>query len=386
MGGRRRKIPDEERFKVWVRAGGRCVICNRYLLEGELGFKELTFGQLAHIVGQQESENSPRGLDDDLDEDGRDLADNIVLVCDDEHDELDKRGSRGDFSVELLRTMKREHEERIDHVTGLVGDRRTTVLRVVGLLRGNAVEVDRDAVVAAVIGSTRFPLFPFAARNQIEIDLRHVAGEASGNEAYYRSATAIIDEVVDNVLHDAVAKDVVNHLSVFAFARLPLLIYLGSKLGDDVPTDLYQRHRATETWGWQDMAADASFTVVTPGAAPEADEGVLVMNVSGTIQAEELPEELASLPRFELVVDGAAEPDVFRGPAAVASFTAACRHLLADIERTNKQMRLLHVFAALPLTAGVAFGRVFDPSVHPSVLVYDRTDNGYRPALQVGAR
>ena len=51
-GGRRRSIPATERLKLWVRSGGRCVICNRYLLEGSLSYRELTFGELAHIVGQ----------------------------------------------------------------------------------------------------------------------------------------------------------------------------------------------------------------------------------------------------------------------------------------------------------------------------------------------
>jgi hypothetical protein len=90
---RRTKISEGERLKVWVRSGGRCAICNRYLLEGDLGASELTFGEMAHIVGQQASERSPRGLED-LDSSERDNADNIVLLCDDEHDEIDKSGSR----------------------------------------------------------------------------------------------------------------------------------------------------------------------------------------------------------------------------------------------------------------------------------------------------
>jgi hypothetical protein len=42
--------------------------------------------------------------------------------------------------------------------------------------------------------------------------------------------------------------DGVHHLSVFAFARLPLLVYLGSCLDDTIATDIYQRHRLNEAW------------------------------------------------------------------------------------------------------------------------------------------
>jgi hypothetical protein len=52
--GRRKALDPVERLKVWVRAGGRCIICNRYLLEGQLSAREVTFGELAHIVGHKE--------------------------------------------------------------------------------------------------------------------------------------------------------------------------------------------------------------------------------------------------------------------------------------------------------------------------------------------
>lgn len=111
-GNTNKSIPSGERLKLWVRAGGRCQICNRYLLEGDLTGRELTFGQAAHIVGRKASALSPRGLDDDLDLLERNPADNLMLVCDDEHDEIDKPGSREAFSVEFLRELKQTHEDR----------------------------------------------------------------------------------------------------------------------------------------------------------------------------------------------------------------------------------------------------------------------------------
>ena len=44
-----------------MRAGGTCVLCGRYLLEGALTGAEVSLGELAHIVGQQQSKLSPRG-------------------------------------------------------------------------------------------------------------------------------------------------------------------------------------------------------------------------------------------------------------------------------------------------------------------------------------
>ena len=45
---RRADLSDAERRKVWVRAGGRCTLCKRYLLEGGLTWQEVPLGEGAH--------------------------------------------------------------------------------------------------------------------------------------------------------------------------------------------------------------------------------------------------------------------------------------------------------------------------------------------------
>lgn len=268
--GRGRKaIPQRVRLEVWVRSGGRCAICNGYLLDGAMTERTIHLGELAHIVGQQPTAGSPRGSHE-LDE--RDAADNLVLVCANEHDEIDAPETLSVFTVDKLRELKRAHEDRIRHVTDLAGDRTTTVVRMVGRVRGQVVELTRETAAAAVIASAnRFPLFLESySRHGIEIELRHVPGEAlidlrgvDGEEVadpdYYRAATNLVDNVIDHQLNQGIVRDKVAHLSIFGFARLPLLVYLGSRLDDTVPTDVYQRHRHDETWVRSESAPIADF-------------------------------------------------------------------------------------------------------------------------------
>jgi hypothetical protein len=381
----RKALSPDVRLKVWVRSGGRCVVCNRYLLEGKLSGREVTFGELAHIVGQAPTAESPRGLDD-LDPAERDDPDNLVLVCEDEHVEIDKRGTRDLFAVDLLKNMKRAHEGRIRHVTSFAEDRSTVVLRVIGQLRGASVEVGTDAIASAVIRSAgRFPRFELAFdRRSVEIDLRDVPGEAEAATSYYEQATATIEDVVDHKLHEGVARDAIQHLSVFAFARVPLLVHLGSCLDDTVPTDIYQRHRSTGNWEWPDEEP-VSFELDLPESQAAGYEAVLVLNVSGSIAWAELPDEIRSLPRFVLAPSSAVpSPDLVSSANALAAFEASARTLLARIEATHKTIRRLHVFAAVPLSAAVTLGRVRANEVHPALLLYDRGESGYHPALEIG--
>ena len=127
--GRRGGISDTEAFKVYLRSGGRCVMCGKYLLEGTVTHRPMRLGELAHIVGAKQTPGSPRGMDP-LPKSEREKAENLMLVCRDEHTELDRKGSLDVMTVEKLRAIKQDHEAWIFRMTGLDKGRGTAVLRM----------------------------------------------------------------------------------------------------------------------------------------------------------------------------------------------------------------------------------------------------------------
>jgi hypothetical protein len=359
-------------------------VCNADLMEGRLTRREFVLGDLAHIVGQHQTTGSPRGLAD-LPADERDKADNLMLICKGDHAEIDRAGSLDVMTVEKLRKLKRDHEDRIRYLTGLAPDRSTVVLRMVGRVRGNAVELTRDSATTAILRSSdRFPDYRLCLdRHGIEIDLRQLPGEPVADHRYYSAAKAAIDEVIDHKLVEGVARENIAHLSVFAFARIPLLVYLGSRLDDTIPTEIYQRHRAGETWDWPQTAMASDFLVQPPTSLAGASEAVLVLNVSGTIQPQEVPANLLDLPTFVLQPDGdLPQPDIMASRKTLQAFETKARWLLSGIEAGGKYVQRLHVFPALSLSAAIVLGRVVDPHVHPTLVIYDRTASGYQPALE----
>ena len=384
----RRSIREAERLKVWVRSGGCCAHCGKYLLEGVITHRAFPLGELAHIVGQQHGPGSPRGQVEQMSDEDRDSAENLVLLCPGEHGEIDREGAAETVDVERLRRMKRDHEEWIRRVVSLSRNRGTAVLRMIGQVRGRVVEISRPTASEAVVRcDERFPDFPLSFDNSgIEIDLRQFAGEDSADAAYWSACKAKIDEVVANKLNEAVATEHIRHLSVFAFARLPLLVYLVSKLDDAYPVRVYQRIRDTETWQWPG-GPTVEFALRMPN--PLAGQGaLLILNVSGSVADREIPERLRGLPRIVVEPVGATpEPDLVRSAESLAAFEACVRRTFAEIERSNKGLEILHVIAALPISAAVTLGRVRDPHVHPTLLIYDRArvPNGdyYVPAIEI---
>jgi hypothetical protein len=380
----RRTIPENVRLAVWVRCGGRCVVCNKYLLDGQMTGKVVPLGELAHIVGQQDTAGSPRGKSE-LTAAERDSADNLALVCRSEHTEIDNKQVVSTFTVDKLIELKRRHEDRIRHVTGLGEDRSTTVIRMLAPVRTATVELSREDAASTIITcANRFPRYlEDYHRHGLEIDLRHLAGQEAAGPDYYRDGITRIDAAIAK-LDDGIARNDVAHISVFAFARIPLLAYLGSRLDDTVPTDIYQRHRANESWEWSADAPVADLSLELPEDASPTEDAVLVLNLSGSIQDSELPAELSGLPVYRLTLANETPwPDAFRHKDSLAKCETAIRNLYASLEATAKNVRRLHAFTAVPLSAAITLGRARDPQVHPALRLYDRTDTGYHFALEI---
>jgi hypothetical protein len=259
------------------------------------------------------------------------------------------------------------------------------VIRMLAPVRGNEIELTRETAATTVIrGAERFPRFLESYhRHGLEIDLRHLPGEMTAGPDYYRSATAQIDKAIGR-LNEGVVQDEVAHLSVFAFARLPLLVYLGARLDDTIPTDIYQRHRIDESWEWEETGTAADFRVEVGRDVPAGEEAVLVMNVSGTIHLAEVPDDIAGLRTYVMAPTNAvAGQNIMRGRASLDAFEQTIRGFFSSVEATAKSIRRLHVLPAMPLSAAVVLGRVRDPYVHPVMLIYDRTEAGYQPALEI---
>lgn len=285
-----KNIPEAEKIKLWVRAGGRCEFCNEYLLEDELTMLTLNLGELAHNVGRKRSAGSPRGLDK-LPIAQRNLAENLLLLCQRHHNVIDDKVTRGEFTVEELRRTKSRHEDRIRNLTGLVENDQTVIMRAIGDIRDGAVGLTEQVVWAAVFAQARrYPFFSLGYRGDgIESDLRQIPGE--GTDAYWQEAERRITAVINGPLRVGIESNEVKHLSVFGLARIPLLALLGYHLDDKIPVDLYQKHRnGTESWSWDADTETVSFesTQLRAGASERV---ALVLSLSGTISLDDLPKD-----------------------------------------------------------------------------------------------
>lgn len=281
--------------QLLVRSGGRCALCYGELLTSAYTYKSVYLGERAHIVGRSKSCRSPRG-EDELPVELRDDPDNLLLACGSCHAEIDSPPNVDSFTVENLRELKRCHERRIAQILSVPPGQDTAVLRMHGAIGDSHVALDRSLAAAAVLAQGRCARFTLSHDPAgIEIDLQRAPTPSIGNRDYYDASRKAIDRVFDRQVAPAVEDGSLRHVSVFALARWPLLVHLGARLGDKLDADVYQRHRATESWAWPTDPGEHRFCfqVVTEGS-PDSD-AVLVLSISAAVHAHEVPEDLSTL-------------------------------------------------------------------------------------------
>jgi HPt (histidine-containing phosphotransfer) domain-containing protein len=367
--------------QVWVRSGGRCAICHTYLLEDYLedGSAIRQIGEVAHVAG--ESEKGPRGSSAVLPKNRND-ATNLILLCPNDHRGADKRRLEDPlFSEEFLQALKYDWESFIKTVTGIAPGDTTTVLRLAGTVKGAAGGASvTQAALAVMSHSRRMPQHLRALPGPPDIDLVPMPENAEGPDWAWGLSTI-------NSAASRFRDSGVDHISVFAFAYVPLLVALGSVLDDNIAVDIYERHRATESWVWNESATPVPFAFAMPGDAdPEHNEGVLIVNASGTVKTSELPSLLNALPIFTIAPADGTTPSTstFESAETRALFDATVRSFFAEMEVRYKHIQRLHVIAAVPVSAAVTLGRrCAADTAAPALSLYHRTNDKYLHVLDV---
>lgn len=334
---------------------------------------------LAHIIGSKPK--GPRGdaeLSSELDAD----PSNYLLLCDVHHRLIDREGEEN-HPPERLRMFKREHEARIERLTAIQADRRTHLL-----LFGTNIR-DRQGLVSfkqarQAVAPARYP----ATEVGIRLDLNQTGIDESDPD-FWPLTRKFVRRRLREYLRESRGPTgkPIDHFSIFALAPIPALIYLGKCIGDTIPADVYQRHRATGDWSWVD-AASTSFRYVVerpeetdstlknseraPGEGETDSEHIAVnLSLSGIIHENEIVKALGGpLPTYTITIE---EPnrDFLRHEDQLARFRQLWQRLLAGIRGRHGERCCIHLFPAVPCSVAVEMGRSLLPKSDPKISVYD---------------
>ncbi len=351
-------IPAKTRELLFGHAAGRCQYrgCNHLLTEDDLTKQRGKFSVFAHIIADEPG--GPRG-DPQLSKLlAKDIS-NLMLLCLKHHKLIDVVDVGG-HPVELLREFKKRHEDRIRRLTEIDDQHGTVLVYMEGNIGQRKGLVDPTLARAAVL-----PRYP---EEEFNIDLGHSRQADGANWAYL---TAEIDAAAPRI-HDLLVRSRAKHLSIFAIAPIPILMYLGRALGDLAPGESFQCHRWPHDWTWKlATGSEPEFTVGEAWPVTGNRDVALILSVSEEVNLEMVRGHLGS--SADGYVIGVARPSngVIRCREQTGQFMDVVRQLLGKIKARHGASAIVHVYPALPNSLAVEFGRCLLPKTDPQIKVYD---------------
>ena len=375
----RKAIPETTKLRLWVESAGRCEFkgCNTPVWRNGLTLNEGKFAQVAHIIGS--SKDGPRGTDQS--EELQIDFDNLMLLCQRCHKEIDDHPES--YPVELLRAWKQDHENRIEIQTSYPEDIHKSTILVFSINIGaRIVPINIEPIRNAM-----FPKFPTSLKG-IKIEEKDFDHRETP-EQWQTFAETKIKRKVLRYLDEGMDDIKIKHISLFAIAPMPLLIYLGRWIGDTIPTDIYQSHRNIEdtnkTWSWQeDVSAESTYFV---SCRQEGTDKIVFLSlaISDSIERDKYDNLVSDTCSIYEISIPEPSPHFLKSKRQLEIFSHEYRKLLNKIQARHGKDCKIYILPAVPVSMAVECGRVILPTKDPEIYVCEYYGNkeGFRTVLQI---
>lgn len=371
-----RKVSVPVQNLLWGRSAARCEFSghNRPLWKSSVTQETVNVAQKAHIYAF--SEGGPR-FDHAVSDDEINSLENLLLVCHECHEKIDAHSDGGRYPASLLRTWKREHEDRVERVTGIAPGKQSHIL-----LYGANIGAYNAPLSYAPAAEAMFPERYPAEDAAIELGTINSSFLDRDGEFWRIEAENLRRKFKASVL-EPLALRRIQHTSVFALAPQPLLILLGTLLPDLLESDVYQRHREPQqSWSWPSDPIGQRFEVVR-----HVKEGppALVLAISANVTLDRIYDVLGADASIWLLTVPSPHNDVLKSRGQLSEIRTLLRQVINEIKATHGQTTALHVFPAAPNSVNIELGRVRMPKADMPWHVYDQNNErgGFVPALTI---
>lgn len=369
------KISDKIVKQLLVKSAGRCQYrgCNKSLYKDLVTKRYFNQTYVAHIVADEIG--GPRGDAARSELLAKDLS-NLMLLCDTHHRLVDKIDVAGHPEATLLE-MKKEHEDRIERVTAIAPNMQSHILTY----RANVGVHTREVSYQTVSQYLQPDYYP-AESETIDLSLSNSV-ERDRDATFWSAEITNLEKQVEKKLHRSFAKGEIKHLSVFAFAPIPLLIKLGTLINDISVADIYQPVRSPNTWKLTNDPASVSYSVISPAAKHK----IVALNVSlsATVTPDRITKVLGADCSIYTVTIASPFNDYLKSKNDLVEFGNTMRKLFDSIKAEYNEITPLHIFPAMPIATAIELGRVWMPKADMPLFIYDQNTaaDGFKKVLEI---
>lgn len=377
---RRPNIPDHTVFELWSKAGGRCEFrgCNKELWQENLTCRKVINSNIAHIVPWSTSDKNKRYDPERAELLAKDIS-NLMLLCPEHHNSLIDKCSE-EFTEEVLKEMKIEHEERISSATSIIPEMKSKIIKYSANVGKYTIQLNEKELYSSI-----FPEY-YPDGDIVEISLN--SSWHDNEEKYWEVEAEHLIKQIKEKLYPYIncnTSKQIKHMSVFGFAPQPLLILLGYLLTDKIPVTVFQKNRNDgKDWSWKCSGGDFHINIEKPdiinGSMP-----VLNLSLSGKITNERIANVLGK--NCDIWSMNVREPhaNIINTQSRLNKFKKQARILLEEIKANYKEGTFLNIFPAMPISASIELGRLLLPKSDMPIKIYDQIDTktGFKYALTI---
>ena len=353
-------IPESVKRDLWFAAHGRCEFagCNKILFNHGVTMDECNISNYAHIIA--DSPNGPRGDKSKSPEYARDIS-NLILLCPDCHRLIDSHVEK--YTVEVVRKMKKEHEERILRVTSIQPDMKSLVV-----VYGPKVGTDTPHFHKDVLFNTIFPERYPADCSPVEIQMKNSV-MIDGEDFFWNIESRQIEEICQYRIIDPLVRGEISHVSLFALGPQPLLVKLGTLLNDKYPVTVYQKHRIPDSWRWLEEDTRNEIRLIEP--SDKTKEPILVIALSAKAIWERTSARFGGTVSLWVITCDKPDNDMMRTYAQFVQFNQVARSAMDAIKTAHPSATCLKIFMAAPASCAVELGRIRMPKADLPWELYD---------------
>jgi len=368
-------IPEKIKILLWGKAGGRCEYrgCNDCLYRDDLTKAEFNQSYIAHIIADKPE--GPRGDSIKSELLKCDIS-NLMLMCDVHHRLIDKVNVSG-HTVELLTSMKMEHETRIEKVTDINQNMHSHILIYKANVGVHSPVLTYDSVKEFLL-PTHYP----ASNTALDLSLSN-SSQRDKDKLFWETEIDNLVTQFNEQVRPKFRKGEISHLSVFGFAPQPLLIKLGTLLSDIQNAEIHQPIRDPKTWRWQENGEDISYNIIEP----DKKFSVVALNISlsGDIENVRIKNILGDDCSIYTLRIEKPFNDFMKNKKYLQEFSIEMRKLFNQIKMNYSAQTNLHIFPAMPVSAAIELGRIWMSKADMPLIIYDEntTRGGFIKALEI---
>lgn len=368
-------IPAKIKNQLLVKSAGRCQFrgCNQSLYMDIITKRDFNKSYIAHIVGDKPT--GPRG---DVVQSPilANALSNLMLLCDGCHRRVDAENGKY-YSVSELLAMKKEHEDRIENVTAIAPNMQSHIITYKANVGVFTPEMSYQTV-SQFLPPNYYP----AIADTIDLSLSNSI-QRDKDVAFWTTEVANLEAQFDRKLFQKFTKGEIQHLSVFAFAPIPLLIKLGTLINDIYKSNIHQKVRNPDTWNLDDDTTEMKYTII----APEAKHKTVALNISlsATITNDRITQVLGDdCDVYTITIENPFN-DYLKSKKHLEDFSISIRQLFNQIKAKYSSQTPIHIFPAMPIAKAIEFGRVWMPKADMPLYLYDENtaNSGFEKVMEI---